>query len=193
MRLIRTDRLRLVPVTIDNAAALWEILQQPDLRAYQDLPSVGAAMFGEMVRKRPRSLHPGAIGRFEWLVYAIRVRKPIGWVSLRIAERDMSAGEVGYSLVRDFRGRGFATEALRLLIDEVFERAELSRLNAYCVPENVASRRVLDNTGFTYDGILPHGATVSGAPVDVLMHRLDRETWSQSGNSMAMPASAYPA
>ena len=193
MRIIRTARLRLVPVTAQNAATLWSVLQQPDLRTYQDLPSVGIAAFTEMVAKRPKILHPGASGRFEWLVFLARVRKPVGWVSLRIAERDIASGEIGYSIVRDFRGQGVATEAVRTLIDEAFDQAGLSRVNAYCVPENSASRRVLSNVGFSYEGVLPHGATVSGHPVDVLMHRLEREAWRQSGNSMVMPASAYPA
>lgn len=189
MKLLRTSRLRLVPVTVQNAGALWNVLQQPDLRTYQDLPSVGAAAFAEMVAKRPRTLGPGTSGRFEWLVFMPRVRKPAGWVSLRIAEREPAAGEIGYSIVRDFRGRGIATEAVRALTDEAFESAGLARLNAYCVPENGASRRVLENIGFVYEGILPHGATVSGHPVDVLMHRLDRDQWNQSGKSIVMPAS----
>ena len=193
MRTIRTQRLRLVPVTAENAASLWNILQQPDLRTYQDLPNVGVSAFAEMVSKRPKRLHPAASGRFEWLVYLVGVRKPAGWVSLRIAEREMASGEVGYSIVRDFRSRGIATEAVRALVNEAFENARLARVNAYCVPENEASRRVLERVGFRPDGTLPHGATVSGQPVDVLMHRIDREVWRQSGNSMVMPASAYPA
>lgn len=191
--MLRTPRLRLVPVTVSNAGELWSLLQLPDLRAFQDLPNVGAATFAEMVGKRPKTLHPGASGRFEWLVYMSRVRKPIGWVSLRIAGNDASAGEVGYSIVRDFRGRGVATEAVRLLVGEAFERAGLSRLNAYCVPENAASRRVLENAGFFCDGTMPHGATVSGHPVDVLIHRFERDRWRQPGNSIVMPASGYPA
>ena len=193
MRTIRTARLRLVPVTAHNAAALWSVLQQPDLRTYQDLPSVGAAAFAEMVSKRPKALCPGASGRFEWLIHVPRIRKPVGWVSLRVAERDVSAGEVGYSVVRDYRGRGIATEAVRMLVDEAFDQAQLARLNAYCVPENSASRQVLRNAGFSCEGVLPHGATVSGHPVDVLMHQLNRENWSQSGNSIEIPASGYPA
>lgn len=193
MRLLRTPRLRLIPVTAQNAPALWAVLQQPDLRGFQDLPNVNEAIFSEMVAKRPRRLLPGITGRFEWLIFMARVRKPVGWVSLRVTERDAAAGEVGYSVLRDFRGRGVATEALRLLVDEAFDQAHLQRLNAYCVPQNAPSRRVLQSAGFTYEGLLPHGATVSGQAVDVLMHRLDRETWAQSGNSMVMPASGYPA
>jgi RimJ/RimL family protein N-acetyltransferase len=193
MRTIRTLRLKLVPVTVQNAGALWNVLQQPDLREYQDLPSVGVATFTDMVSKRPKRLRPGASGRFEWLVHLSRVRRPVGWVSLRISERDLATGEIGYSILRDFRRRGVATEAVQLLLREAFEEARIIRVNAYCVPENVGSRRVLEHLAFTLESTLPHGATVNGHAVDVLMHRLDRERWVQSGNSMVMPADAYPA
>jgi RimJ/RimL family protein N-acetyltransferase len=36
---------------------------------------------------------------------------------------------------------------------------------------------VLINVGFAEDGVLPHGATVGGEPVDVLGYVLDREQW----------------
>lgn len=193
MRTLRTERLRLTPVTVQNAGSLWHVLQQPDLRSYQELPNVGAAAFTDMVSKRPKVLRPGTSGRFEWLVYVSRIRKPVGWVSLRIAERDLETGEIGYSIVRDFRGRGVATEAVRALLDEAFTQGGLARVNAYCVPENMPSRRLLQRLAFSPEGVLPRGATVNGHIVDVLMHRMERERWAQSGNSIVIPASAYPA
>lgn len=193
MKIMRTERLRLTPVTVQNAGTLWTVLQQPDLRTYQELPNVGAAAFTDMVAKRPKVLRPSTSGRFEWLVYMHRVRKPVGWVSLRIAERDLATGEIGYSIVRDFRGRGIATEAVRALLDEAFAEAGLTRINAYCLPENMPSRRLLEKLGFRGEGVLPRGATVNGHIVDVLMHRMERERWAQSGNSIVIPASAYPA
>lgn len=193
MRTIRTQRLRLVPVTVANAGALWNVLQQPHLRDYQDLPSLGLAAFTDLVGKRPKVLRPGMRGRFEWLIHVDGTRKPVGWVSLRVAERDLVTGEIGYSIMREFRGRGIATEAVRALLEEAFERASLARVNAYCVPENTPSHRLLERLGFRFDGTLPHGATVNGHAVDVLIHTMDRETWSQSGNSIVMPASGYPA
>lgn len=193
MRTIRTQRLRLVPVTTENAATLWNVLQQPDLRTYQDLPNLGAAAFNDLVGKRPKALYPGASGRFEWLIFMHRVRKPMGWVSLRINERDTATGEIGYSIVREFRGRGVATEAVRAMMEEAFDQAGLVRINAYCVPENEASRRVLERIGFREDGLLAHGATVGGQTVDVLTHRVERDTWAQSGNSTVISASGYPA
>lgn len=193
MRTIRTQRLRLTPVTVQNAGTLWTVLQQPDLRSYQELPTVSASAFTEMVSKRPKVLRQGTSGRFEWLLYMHRIRKPVGWVSLRMAERDPDSGEIGYSIVRDFRRRGIASEAVRALLEEAFTHGGIQRVNAYCLSENVASRKLLERLGFSADGVLPRGATVNGQIVDVLVHRMERDSWAQSGNSIVIPASGYPA
>ncbi len=194
MRPLRTERLRLTPVTVQNSGALWHVLQEPDLREYQDLPGAREADFAAMVAKRPRHLRVGASGRFEWLVYLHGHRSAIGWLSLRIADRGVRTGEIGYSIVRQRRGEGVATEAVRALIEEAFVQGEVDRLSAYCVPANVPSRKVLDNLGFRGLGLVHHGASIGGRPVDVLHHVIDRGEWycAQSAKSIDMPASAYP-
>ena len=194
MRTVRTARLRLTPVSVHNSAALWRILQLPDLRQYQDLPNVDADDFAAMVAKRPKHLRAGQSGRFEWLIYLHGRRRALGWLSLRISDRGMRTGEIGYSVITEHRGHGIATEAVRALIQEAFGQGEVDRLSAYCVPANAPSRRVLDTLGFRDTGLVRHGASVAGRPVDVLHHIMDRGEWhkAQSANSMEMPASAYP-
>lgn len=177
MRTLRTKRLRLVPVVPANARVLWEVLQKPDLRDFQDLPDLSLDQFIVAVGERPSALQPGATGRFEWLVYAGDAAGAIGWVSLRIAERTRSTAEIGYSIVATHRGRGIATEAVAALVDEGFHHVALQRIRAYCVPENTSSRAVLRRNGFEDDGLLPHGATLAGHPVDVIAHTLERERW----------------
>lgn len=59
--------------------------------------------------------------------------------------------EVLYALGQSFWGRGFATEAARASVRFGFERAQLQRLIALAVPENIASRRVMEHLGFTYE------------------------------------------
>jgi [ribosomal protein S5]-alanine N-acetyltransferase len=178
MRTIRTARLRLEPVTAANAETLWEVLQEPDLRDYQDLPDVNRAQFLRTVSGRPRRFGPGATGRFEWLVHLGQSAETLGWVSLRISESSRSTAEIGYSIVRAHRGCGFASEAVAALVDEGFRRTRVQRIRAYCLPENLPSRAVLRRNGFEDEGMLPHGATVAGKPVDVILHTLDRTGWS---------------
>ena len=180
MRIIRTKRLRLDPVTAANARLLWEVLQLPHLREFQDLPDLSVEQFEHAVSERSPLLGPGSMGRFEWLVYLDGGREAIGWVSLRIAERTSSTGEIGYSVVREVRGRGLGTEAVAALIEEAFRTCGLARIRAYCVPENASSRSVLRKNRFEDDGILPHGATLAGQPVDVIAYTLMRERWDES-------------
>jgi [ribosomal protein S5]-alanine N-acetyltransferase len=177
MRILHSERLRLVPVTLENAEVLWRLLQQPGLRQFQDLPSVDLAQFRRMVGSRPTVLEEGAWGRFEWLTFLEGVAEPVGWASLRVGERAASAGEIGYSVVEAYRGRGIATECVRSIVGEAFGHLHLRKIRAYCVPENLASRAVLDRAGFQEDGTLTHGATVQGRPVDVLGYVIDEQRW----------------
>lgn len=181
MRMLRTARLELVPVTAANAGLLWDILQEPDLRDFQDLPNVNRAQFLRAVSARPPRLAPGVVGRFEWLLQLTATESPpVGWVSLRVSDADRTSAEVGYSVILAYRRRGFASEAVAALVDEGFRFAQLQRVRAYCLPQNFASRAVLKRNGFEDDGTLPRGATVQGRPVDVLAHTLERARWEGS-------------
>jgi ribosomal-protein-alanine N-acetyltransferase len=178
MKTIRTARLRLVPVTATNAGVLWDVLQAPDLRDYQDLPNVTRAQFLRAVGARPPRFGPGTVGRFEWLVhFAEGESEPLGWVSLRVSDGDRSSAEIGYSVVRTYRNRGIATEAVGALVEEGFRGGRLRRIRAYCLPENHSSRAVLKRSGFEAEATLPRGATVQGKPVDVMAHALERDDW----------------
>jgi [ribosomal protein S5]-alanine N-acetyltransferase len=180
VRVLRTERVALLPVDARNARELWEVLNAPDLRKYQDIPRVRAEEFERQVRARPKSLRPGVIGRFEWLLRALDDREAIGWISLRVNDRTPRVGEVGYSLLQSARGKGYATEALRAVVDEAFLTGELDEVQACIVPENAASRKVLDRTGFREERLLRSGAVIRGRHVDVLLFSIPRASWDRA-------------
>ena len=59
-------------------------------------------------------------------------------------------------------GRGYATEATRLLVDFGFGTLGYRRLFATADPDNVASRRVLDKSGLTVGGVVENVQTWRG-------------------------------
>jgi len=130
MRLLHARRVTLAPVDGRNARELWEVLNGPDLRKFQDIPRVRPEEFERQVRTRPRHLRGGATGRFEWLLKAGDPPAAIGWISLRVNDRTPRIGEVGYSLLLNARGKGYASEALGAVIDEAFESADLDEVLA---------------------------------------------------------------
>jgi RimJ/RimL family protein N-acetyltransferase len=190
MKTLHAERLTLVPVEARNARELWEVLNAPDLRKYQDIPRVRAEEFERQVRARPRALEPGATGRFEWIVRAGEPQRAVGWISLRVNDRTPRVGEVGYSLLSAARGHGYASGALGAVIDESFVSAELEEIQACIVPENVASRAVLDRTGFREERVLRSGAVIRGRHVDVLLFSLTRASWDRARREAATTLSA---
>ncbi|HZX69122.1 MAG TPA: GNAT family protein [Candidatus Elarobacter sp.] len=180
MRTVHGARVQLAPVDASNARELWDVLNAPDLRKFQDIPRLRAEEFERQVRGRPKALRPNATGRFEWLLEAGSPPKPVGWISLRINDRAPRIGEVGYSLILEARGHGYASEGLSAVIDEAFLTGELDELQACIVPANTASRSVLDRTGFREERVLRSGAVIRGRHVDVLLFSLTRAIWDRA-------------
>ncbi len=59
---------------------------------------------------------------------------------------------IGYSVLKEAQGRGYATEAVKGLVSWAFEHPEVSRVTAETLPELVASTRVLEKNGFANIG-----------------------------------------
>jgi len=86
--------------------------------------------------------------------------------------------ELGYWLGAPYWGRGYATEAVRAVIDHAFGELGLQMLQSGARVSNPASRRVLEKCGFQWTGVGLYRirAINSSAPVD--RFRLDRGLWA---------------
>jgi len=191
-----TSRLRLAAVTPANAGVLWRLMQEPKLREFQDVPRLGREEFARRVAQRPKQFQASAVGRFEWLVTLTEERRAIGWVSLRVGEQPRNSAEIGYSFLAQYRTQGYATEAVTALVEAAFTGSELTRIEACCLPENLASCRLLERIGFAYKKSQRNAAVVRGRAVDIVVYELTRERWqpaqSGSANTIVMPASTKP-
>jgi len=86
---------------------------------------------------------------------------------------------IGYNLLPAFWGQGYATEISKALVSYAFDVLQLERVEAMAQSENLASRRVLEKSGFALEGILRHFAYIGGTYRDVCYYGIlqsDRET-----------------
>ena len=109
-------------------------------------------------------------------VVALRDGGLIGACGLMTAEREPP--EIGYWLGAKYWGKGYATEAVRALIDHAFTDLDCEALQSAARVTNPASRRVLEKCGFQWTGagLLRIRALNSSAPID--RFRLDRGLWA---------------
>jgi RimJ/RimL family protein N-acetyltransferase len=87
------------------------------------------------------------------------------------------AAEIGYWLGTRHWGKGYATEAVRALIDHAFTNTEHKALQSSVRVTNPASRRVLEKCGFQWTGVGLLRVRTLGASVPSDRFRLDRRTW----------------
>ncbi|WP_317057290.1 GNAT family N-acetyltransferase [Roseovarius rhodophyticola] len=72
------------------------------------------------------------------------------------------AGTLGYWTGEPYARQGFMREALLAMVHHAFERLNLSRLEAACLPENQPSRRLLEKCGFKYEGVAQSYLQIDG-------------------------------
>ncbi len=86
--------------------------------------------------------------------------------------------EIGYWIGEPYWNHGFATEAVRAMVDHVFTSTEFELLTAGCRVTNAASRSVLDKCGFQWVGARLCRIRSLGASVPADSFRLTKNTWT---------------
>ena len=72
------------------------------------------------------------------------------------------AATVGYWIGAPFARAGYMSEALRAVIHHCFTALDLSRVESACLPENAASRGVLEKCGYKYEGVAQSYLQING-------------------------------
>ena len=86
-----------------------------------------------------------------------------------VAPGEHRVGEVGCCLVPAARGRGIATEMLRLLTDWAFAALGLGRVQVFVAPENLPALRLAESAGFEREGVLRSYWEIAGERHDVVV------------------------
>jgi [ribosomal protein S5]-alanine N-acetyltransferase len=180
---VRTARLTLR----DFAPADLESLQllAGDARVLEYAPAASRAL--EAVRRARSSpaarRRPGRRRSYELAVVLNRGGKLIGACDL--ARSGPRAADVGYVLAPRHWGHGYGTEVARALVAFGFGALALERLCAVVAIENDRSRRVLENAGFVWEGLMRRHLQTRGRSWDCHLYVIDRQRWRALGPSCA--------
>ncbi len=87
----------------------------------------------------------------------------IGAITLdNIRRGPAQAGTMGYWTGQVYARQGYMREAIGALVHYAFTRLDLSRIEAACLPENAASRGLLESAGFKYEGVAQSYLQING-------------------------------
>jgi len=95
---------------------------------------------------------------------------------LHVAGRQL---EIGYSLVPNERGKGYCSEAIKIIVDYLFLSKDITRVQAQTDPRNAASQKVLEKAGFKKEGTLRKNFFTRGEWRDAYIYSILREEWKE--------------
>ena len=164
---LETERLILRPFTMNDAAVIQRLLNDPQVSD------------GLLSVSYPFAL-PDAT---KWLADRITNRFGItlrdsgelcGGIGIHTNAKH-PRGEMGYWLGRAYWGKGYATEAAGALVRYGFECLHLQRIAAMHFPRNTASKKVLEKIGMKREGVLRQYAKKDGRLEDLIVYSVLRE------------------
>jgi RimJ/RimL family protein N-acetyltransferase len=87
--------------------------------------------------------------------------------------------EIGYFMVPSETGKGYCSEAAKIIVDYLFLSKEIVRIQAFTDLRNVASQKVLEKVGFSREGIARKSIFNRGEWRDACLYSILREEWKE--------------
>lgn len=81
-------------------------------------------------------------------------QEPMGYVTVDVPYRELGIGEVAYLLGERYQGKGYAQEAVRAVIDFMFQKMGIYLIEAKYNENNIASGKLLEKLHFEKEGVL---------------------------------------
>ena len=161
---LRAGGLTLRQLTEDDAAALLDLRLRNRAYFRGSEPSRAEGYFTVEGQREELRRAREAGGENEAWIYGIFVDGPtlIGRIAISgVIRGPFQSGFLGYALDEGHADRGYATQAVGCITEAALDRS-LHRVQAAVVPENEASRRVLEKSGYRYEGRALHYLKVDG-------------------------------
>jgi ribosomal-protein-alanine N-acetyltransferase len=174
---LTTDRLRLRKLTLGDIPLYYErIGSSPEVTQYMLFQP--HRDISESVASVQKALGRYAQGKCYRFCIAMKDSDElIGIIEpLRFGEA-ASTCSFAYMLGKEFWGRGYGTEALKAVLDFLFERMEMERVEADHMAENAASGAVMRKAGMVPTAAVPGKYEKNGILHDALCYAITREQW----------------
>ncbi|PXM11874.1 GNAT family N-acetyltransferase [Klebsiella variicola] len=166
MTTITTPRLSLTRFVTDDWPFFLRLRQDPLVMRF-----MGEVLSETALRSvfASRCADPG--------VFVLRDKRgdALGDIGLRISPKNPHEADVGYALLQQAQGRGYASEALRAICDYGFSTLGVQAINAWVLSENHGSSRLLEKQGFVRTQVLEKVYHLNGIDYDDWIYRLERE------------------
>jgi RimJ/RimL family protein N-acetyltransferase len=150
----------------------------PEIARYQSWESPFPVERAERMLAELAATHPDTPG--EWYQFAVALRgsgELIGDCAAHTLAADPRQAEIGFTFAPASQGRGYATEAVRRLLEYLFRELGKHRVSANCDDRNVRSAALLRRVGMRREGLLVESTWAKGEWTNDELYAVLRREW----------------
>ena len=103
----------------------------------------------------------------------------VGRINLSVLGSDRKTAELGYRIGEKYTNLGYASEAVKLVLDKAFTTYGLNRIIAGTATDNQASKRVLLKNGFTFSRVIENDLQMNNVWVHTAIFEITRPQYHQ--------------
>lgn len=174
---IRTGRLLLRPLRLDDLPHLQRYATRPDFYRYLPGPAQTAATVAVFLEQRMLDAWDQPRTHWVFAIEPLEVGHIVGTVRTSIVNAQEQTADLGYAMDLDFHSRGYMTEAAQAALKFAFHELGMHRIWATVDPENAASCRVLERLGMRREGHFRKDKLVRGEWRDTYLYALLKEEY----------------
>lgn len=179
--ILETKRLTIRPIQPDDKNEVFEYRSDRETNQYQGwIPETlsDVVTFIENVSKEidvPETW-------FQFIIIEKATQKIIGDLGIHFTGVENRQAEIGFTLSRHFQNKGYATEAVKRVIDFLFNDLGKHRIIASIDPANKNSVRLVERLGFRKEAHFVESLLINGQWVDDLIYAMIEKDWKTAEN-----------
>ena len=170
---LETERLILRKIAISDADDMFAYSRDTELTRYLLWDAHPDPLYTEHYVRYLQERY--AVGDFyDFAVVSKALGSMIGTVGFTSFDLPNRSAEIGYVISPTHQGKGYATEAVKKILDFGFQKCELERISAVCMRGNHASLRVMEKCGLKREGLLRSAVFSKGEMKDVYLSAITK-------------------
>lgn len=177
---IKTDRLLIRLAIPEDAEAIYGYRSDFEENKYQGWFPSSAQEVYDYLKNMPGTLDVADVC-YQFAILVPDQNKLIGDMGIIFTNHDNLQAEVGCTLSKEFQGKGYATEALKGMIQYLFDSLGKHRVVASLDPRNGSSERLIKRLGFRKEAYFKESYYMRGEWVDDMTYAMLRDEWTDNG------------
>lgn len=145
----QTPRLLIREIETDDAEAVFELNQNPNVIRYTSDPAFKNIADARQLIETIIQPQYKNYGHGRWAVLIKNTTKFIGWCGLKFMP-ELNQVDLGYRYMQSYWGQGYATEAAMASLHYGFTQFNYSQIIGRVMKQNISSIKVLQKCGLTF-------------------------------------------